>query len=135
MVDEYGRCRLCRESKAAYDAGLSYGAYKGRLYIANGDMPELPAEFYRVCPFCKKVFLPRRKNQIYDTTACAQRVAIARYNKRRAGHRAPALKTEEQHGADITDQICGRVNQDESGTQDQAVRRISNSPGEKADDL
>ena len=117
-MDAYGRCRLCREAKAAFDAGLSYGTYKGRLYISNGDMPELPSEFYKVCPFCKKIFLPKRKNQIYDTAACGQRMAATRYYKKRVGHKAPALKTEERHGADIADQICRRTNQDEPGAQD-----------------
>lgn len=104
-VDRQGRCRSCREGKAADDAGLSYGVYKSILYDLYGDQPELPPDFYRECPVCHRVFLPRRKNQIYDVPACGQIMAARKYRKKqRAGPRAPAIITEENYGANAADQ-------------------------------
>lgn len=115
-VDRHGRCRLCRENKAAGDAGMSYGRYKSALFIRYGDLPEIPEDWYAQCPVCKKLFLPKRKNQIYDSAACGQRAASRNYyqkKRKRAGHGAPALTTEENHGADAADQIGGRADQNE----------------------
>lgn len=112
-VDRQGRCRLCREVKAAYDAGLSYGIYKSILYDLYGDQPELPPDFYRECPVCHRVFLPRRKNQIYDVPACGQIMAARKYRKKqRAGPRAPAIITEENYGANAADQNGGGAHED-----------------------
>lgn len=114
QVDRQGRCRLCREAKAAYDAGSSYGIYKSILYQKYGDQPELPPEFYRECPVCHRVFLPRRKNQIYDVPACGQIAAARKYRKKqRAGPRASAELTEELYGANAADQNGGGADQDE----------------------
>lgn len=113
-ADRQGRCRLCREVKAAYDAGLSYGIYKSILYDLYGDQPELPPDFYRECPVCHRIFLPRRKNQIYDVPACGQIMAARKYRKKqRAGLGAPAIITEENNGANAADQNGGGTYQDE----------------------
>lgn len=112
QTDHRGRCRLCREVRAAYDAGSSYGRYKSMLYMLYGDQPELPPEFYRECPVCRRVFLPRRRNQIYDVPACGQIAAARKYRqKQRAGHGAPAITTEADHGADTAYQDGGRADQ------------------------
>lgn len=113
-ADRQGRCRLCREVKAAYDAGLSYGIYKSILYDLYGDQPELPPDFYRECPVCHRVFLPRRKNQIYDVPACGQIMAARKYRrKQRAGLGAPAIITEGVNGANAADQNGWRAHEDE----------------------
>lgn len=115
QTDRQGRCRLCREVKAAYDAGVSYGRYKSDLYMRYGDQPELPPDFYRECPVCHRVFLPRRKNQLYDVPACGQIVAARKYrHKQRAGHEgAPADMQGDNHGADAADQDGRRAYQNE----------------------
>lgn len=114
QTDRQGRCRLCREVKAASDAKQSYGVYKSRLFILYGDQPELPPEFFRECPVCHRLFLPRRKNQIYDVPACGQIAAARKYRKKqRAGPRTPAETKEEQDGADAADQNGGRTYQNE----------------------
>lgn len=118
-VDRHGRCRLCREAKAASDAGMSYGRYKSELFMRYGDLLELPEDWIIQCPICGKLFLPKRKNQIYDSAACAQRAASRKYyqKRKRAGHGAPAELTEDSHGADAADQIGGRADQAQSGSQ------------------
>lgn len=114
QVDRQGRCRSCRESKAADDAGMAYGLYKSLLFQKYGDQPELPPEFYRECPVCHRVFLPRRRNQIYDVPACGQIAAARKYRKKqRAGPRAPAELTEELYGADAADQNGRGTNKNE----------------------
>ena len=114
QTDRQGRCRSCRESKAADDAGTSYGRYKARLYEQYGEQPDLPADFYRECPICHRVFLPRRKNQIYDVPACGQIAAARKYRqKQRAGHGAPAVTMEDQYGANAAYQDGRRTYQDE----------------------
>ena len=122
-LDVHGRCRLCREAKAASDAGSSYGRYKSMIYMRYGDLPEIPDDWYLQCPVCKKVFLPRRKNQIYDCAACAQRAASKKYytKRKRAGHGAPAGNSEANYGADAADQDGGRADQDQPGPENQKI--------------
>lgn len=113
-IDRQGRCRLCREAKAASDAGISYGRYKSIIFMRYGDQPEIPPDWYRECPVCHRIFLPSRKNKIYDSAACAQRAASKNYYKRqRAGRRAPAEPMEDTDGADAADQISRRAHKDE----------------------
>lgn len=86
------RCRLCRTAKAATDSGTSYGRMKAALFEKFGEMEELPEDFYMVCPVCKRLFVPSRYNQIYDSNRCAQKAASKRYYKKKhsaAGHRTP----------------------------------------------
>lgn len=114
QTDRQGRCRGCRESKAAHDAGVSYGLYKSDLYMRYGDQPELPTDFYLECPVCHRVFLPRRRNQIYDVPACGQIAAARKYRqKQREGHGAPAVTSEEKHGANAANQNGRRADQNE----------------------
>lgn len=109
QTDRRGRCRLCREVKAAADAGTSYGRYKSDIYMRYGDQPEIPLDWYKECPICHKLFLPRRRNQIYDANACAQRAASKKYYKnKRAGRLAPADQMEDGHGPNTAYQDGGR---------------------------
>lgn len=84
------RCRLCREAKAATDSGTSYGKLKASLFDLYGDIPDLPPDALRACPVCKRLFLPRRQNQVYDNRRCAQRAASKKYYKRK--HQDEGLK-------------------------------------------
>lgn len=119
-LDASGRCRLCREAKAAADASISYGRFKAQIYLKIGDCPDLEPDWYRCCPVCGKVFAPKRRNQIYDSTFCAHKAAAKKYyDRKRAGHRAPADQTEDTHGTNASDQDGGRFDQNEPVAQDQ----------------
>nr|DAP96473.1 MAG TPA: restriction endonuclease [Caudoviricetes sp.] len=118
-TDRQGRCRLCREARAADDAGMSYGRYKSLLFQRYGEQPDLPLDWYRECPICHRLFLPKRKNHIYDTQACGQIAASRKYYKKRAGLGAPAMTTEDNHGPDAADQDGGGTHQNEPVAQNQ----------------
>lgn len=100
------RCRLCMEAKAAADTGISYGKMKAILFSLYGDVPDPSDEILRACPICKRLFLPKRQNQIYDNRLCAQRAASKNYYLRKRkgeGHEGYGLEKEIDHGANPSD--------------------------------
>lgn len=111
------RCRGCREGKAATDNGQSYGHFKAGLFEKYGEMEDVPEGMFLTCPVCRKVFIPARYNQIYDSNACAQRAAAKRYYKKRrkdACHRAPVNASKgAEHGANAADQVGRGADEDD----------------------
>lgn len=99
------RCRLCREAKAATDAGSSYGKLKALMFDRFGDVPDLPGDALRTCPICRRMFLPARKNQIYDNKLCAQRAASKKYYRKRKdeGLAGYGQEKETYHGPNPSD--------------------------------
>lgn len=83
-----GRCRLCREAKAASDANQTYGKFKAGLHERYGDIPEdLQPSFnpFRTCPNCGKLFVPKRSNVIYCGAACGSAASRKRCKQRKCG--------------------------------------------------
>lgn len=110
------RCRLCREAKAATDSGVSYGNLKAAMFALLGDLPDPPSDTLRTCPVCRRLFLPKRKNQIYDNRLCAQRAASKNYYKRKnkdEGHKGSGLEEENDYGSDLTNQVGWRVDEND----------------------
>ena len=94
------------EAKAAADTGISYGKMKAILFSLYGDVPDPSDEILRACPICKRLFLPKRQNQIYDNRLCAQRAASKNYYLRKRkgeGHEGYGLEKEIDHGANPSD--------------------------------
>lgn len=94
------------EAKAAADTGISYGRMKAILFALYGDVPEPSDKILRACPICKRLFLPKRQNQIYDNRLCAQRAASKNYYLRKRkdeGHEGYGLEKEIDHGANPSD--------------------------------
>lgn len=110
------RCRLCREAKAATDSGLTYGELKAAMFDLLGDISDLPQDTLRTCPVCKRLFLPKRQNQIYDNRLCAQRTASKKYYERKhkdEGLKDSGLEKENDYGPNPSNQVGGRVDEDD----------------------
>lgn len=106
------RCRLCRVAKAATDSGTSYGKLTASLFDRYGELPDLPQDMLRTCPVCKRLFLPKRQNQVYDNRLCAQRAASKNYYERRRkdeGLKGSGRKEENDYGPNPSNQVGRRV--------------------------
>lgn len=88
-----GRCRLCRDVKAATDAGMSYGRFKAVLYEKYGEMWETPPNLYHTCPECGKIVPFKHGNQIYCSVTCQKRRQQRKWAQRKREKEAYGTNT------------------------------------------
>lgn len=122
-----GRCRLCRDAKAASDAGMSYGKFKAMIYEKYGETREPPPDLYQTCPECGKIFIPQHRNRIYCCTNCQNRQNQRKWQQRK--------KKKEAYVTDTTDQNGGRAHQNEPVAKGEKKGWLSNPEGKAPDEL
>lgn len=86
------------------------------MFDLLGDVLDLSQDTLRTCPVCKRLFLPKRQNQIYDNRLCAQRAASKKYYERKhkdEGLKGSGLKKENDYGPNPSNQVGGRVDEDD----------------------